>query len=61
MGKRSVKIKPKGAEDPLPAIAGDTTLTRSDRDKAVSVWDRLMPQYAGLLDAMVVKAEKTGL
>ena len=32
---------------------GKTELTQKDIDKAVKEWDKLMPEYAGMLDAKV--------
>lgn len=32
---------------------GDTEITQDDIDKAIAEWDRLMPEYAGMLDAEV--------
>ncbi len=32
---------------------GDTEITQSDIDEAVAYWDKVMPDYKGLLDAKV--------
>lgn len=33
--------------------AGDVTITKRDVDHAVRTWDRLMPEYRGMLDAEI--------
>ncbi|HEY6330646.1 MAG TPA: hypothetical protein VI756_15015 [Blastocatellia bacterium] len=60
MKQRSEKVKPKGTDDPLPAVPSDPTPSQADRDKAGSLWDRLMPDYAGLLDSTVEGLPKVG-
>ena len=50
--ERHQKIQPRHRGDYV-FTPGVTELTEDDIEKAVSEWDRLMPDYAGLLDAEV--------
>jgi len=46
-------IKPRGANEPLPPVPGNVEITESDIQEALDQWDRLMPEYAGMLSADV--------
>lgn len=48
-----VRFIPEGANDPLPAIPGEVNLTPADAERAIAKWDKLMPEYKGLLEAVV--------
>jgi hypothetical protein len=54
LGIRSVAFTPEGANDPLPGLPDDATPTDADKKRAIKLWDRLMPNFAGLLAAKVV-------
>jgi hypothetical protein len=55
-GARSTKLIPEGADEPLPAVPEEVTISEADIRKAVNRWDELMPAYAGLLEAAVIGA-----
>lgn len=43
---------PDGSDKPLPlTMEDDYTITPADVRRALRFWDRLMPEYAGLLEA----------
>lgn len=52
-----IKIIPEGADEPLPEVPAEVTLTDGDIRKAINAWDELMPDYAGLLEAVVIGQE----
>jgi HK97 family phage portal protein len=39
----------------IPPIPEEVTITQTDIEAALSYWDRIMPEYAGILDAEVVE------
>lgn len=48
---------PKGADAPLPEQPTAAEIAAGETGKgAAALWDRLMPQYAGMLDAKVVES-----
>lgn len=49
-----VKITPDGADEPLLPVPDTVGISDTDMDRAIADWDRLMPDYAGLLNAIVV-------
>jgi hypothetical protein len=51
---RSVKIVPEGADDPLPPVPDEVTISDADIRMAIDAWDTLIPDYAGLLEATVI-------
>jgi hypothetical protein len=53
-----VKIIPEGAAEPLPEVPAELTLTDADIRRAIDAWDKLMPAYAGLLEAVVIGQEQ---
>jgi len=50
----SVRIIPKGANEPLPAVPYDVEITPEDIERADREWNRLMPEAAGIMDAEVI-------
>ena len=50
---KAVRIVPEGAEDTLPDIPGEVAWSDADHERADALWDRLMPEYRGMLDADV--------
>lgn len=50
----AVRIIPKGADDPLPAIPRQVEITPEDVDEAIANWNELMPEFAGMLEAEVI-------
>lgn len=52
--EQRVKITPDGADEPLLSVPDTVTITDSDADRAIAEWDRLMPDYVGILNATVV-------
>lgn len=55
----SMKIIPDGADRPLPlATDADAEVTEADAKRAIALWDELMPDYAGLLNAKVVNGTR---
>ena len=45
-----VKIIPEGAGEPLPPVPDVVTISETDIERALKQWDKLMPDYAGMLD-----------
>ena len=53
-----VTIRPDGSDEgPLP-MPDEVTITDGEIDDALELWDELMPDYAGLLDAEVIEEER---
>jgi hypothetical protein len=50
--ERHQKIPPRH-EGEYVYTPGKTEITQEDIDEAIAEWDRLMPEYAGMLDAEV--------
>ena len=48
---KAVRVIPDGARDPLPPLPYEVEFTEADIDRMSNLWDELMPEYAGLLDA----------
>ena len=53
-----VKIIPEGADEPLPEIPAVVEISDADIRVAINAWDTLMPDYAGLLEAVVIGQEE---
>jgi hypothetical protein len=51
--RKADTITPRGANDPLPPVPGEVTVSESDIQDALDYWDRLMPEYRGMLAADV--------
>jgi len=47
------KFKPYEGDDRPDYLGDDFEITQEDIDRAIAEWDRLMPEYAGMLDAKV--------
>ncbi len=47
------KIEPHSGDATFYATPGDTEITQEDIDGAVEEWNKLMPDYGGMLDAKV--------
>lgn len=52
-----VKIIPEGADEPLPPVPDEVEITDADIRRAINAWDEAMPDYAGLLEAVVIGQE----
>lgn len=53
-----VTIRPDGSDEgPLP-LPDEVTITDGEIEDALELWDELMPDYAGLLDAEVIEEER---
>lgn len=52
-----IKIIPEGADEPLPDVPSEVSITDADIRRAVNAWDAAMPDYAGLLEAVVIGQE----
>jgi len=50
--KKADTITPRGANEPLPPV-DDVEITEADIQAALNRWDRLMPEYSGMLAADV--------
>lgn len=48
---KASRIIPRGAGEPLLPIPSTLEITDDDIEHAIAMWDNLMPDYAGLLDA----------
>jgi HK97 family phage portal protein len=55
---KAVPLIAEGADDPPIPIPADVVLTEDDMDTALALWDRKMPDYAGLLDAEVINKQR---
>lgn len=55
--ERSKKFTPRIANPPYRYAPGDTEITEKDIRDAVKTWDKLMPEFEGLLDAQVKQEE----
>ena len=53
-----VKLIPDGADDPLLPVPETVTISDNDIERALDDWDRLLPDYAGLLDAVVIGGDQ---
>jgi len=51
---KAARFIPDGADDPLLPIPDEVTFTDAEIDAAIATWDRLMPEYRGMLGAEVV-------
>jgi hypothetical protein len=56
-GEKQIQFVPEGQGDPLPAVPTEVTFSDADLDRAIRTWDRLMPDYRGLLEADVTRRE----
>ena len=66
LNEKALKILDEGTElhQKIEPYEGDTnfsafdpTITEEDIDRAIALWDELMPEYAGMLDAAVIGAD----
>jgi HK97 family phage portal protein len=48
---KALRIIPDGATEPLPPVPAEVEISESDIERATALWDELMPEYAGLLNA----------
>ncbi len=55
--QKQIQFIPEGQGDPLPPVPDEVTISDADIDRAIKSWDRLMPEFVGLLDAEVVHRE----
>lgn len=55
---KQVRIIPEGAGDPLPRVPDKVELSEKEINQALRLWDRLMPELAGLLDADVINKRR---
>lgn len=57
-GQRAVQIIPDGSEQPLPPLPTDIPdeelISEHDKDRAIELWDSLMPEYKDMLEAEVI-------
>lgn len=56
--KGRLRFLPLGADQPLPPIPDEIIFTEEDHKRASARWDRLMPEYRGLLDAKLVPPDQ---
>jgi hypothetical protein len=56
-GEKQIQFIPEGQGDPLPAVPAEVTFSDADLDRAIKSWDKLMPDFAGLLEADVIHRE----
>jgi hypothetical protein len=56
-GEKQIQFIPEGQGDPLPAVPNEVTFSDADLDRAIKSWDKLMPDFAGLLEADVIHRE----
>ena len=52
-----VRFIPEGARDPLPGVPPMIEISDHDIDDALEHWDKTMPEYAGMLDADVIRRQ----
>lgn len=52
-GNRAVQIVPNGSEAPLPPVPDAVEIGNDEAEAVGAIWDRLLPEYAGLWDASV--------
>ncbi len=48
---KAVRFIPEGAEEPLPPVPGEVGFSDAEIEQALALWDEIMPQYRGMLDA----------
>lgn len=48
---KALRIIPDGASEPLPPVPNEVEISTGDIERATALWDELMPEYAGLLNA----------
>ncbi len=48
---KAARIIPEGANEPLPPVPSTVDITDADIERAIAKWDRILPDYRGLLDA----------
>lgn len=51
---KAVRFIPDGANEPMIPIPAEVEISDNEIDQAVALWDELMPDFAGLLDAEVI-------
>jgi phage portal protein BeeE len=56
-GEKQIQFIPEGQGDPLPPVPDEVVISDADIDRAIKSWDKLMPEFAGLLDAEVIHRE----
>jgi len=52
---KQVRIIPAGANDPIPPVPDEIIIDESDLEDISALWDETMPEYAGMLDAEIVR------
>lgn len=57
---KAVNIIPSGAEEPLPPVPERVEISEADIEDAIAYWNKLMPEYRGMLDAEVEGREDYG-
>jgi hypothetical protein len=53
----SMKVIPDGADKPLPPLPAMVEIDPEDTSE-IALWDRLMPEYKGLLNAKIEKKRR---
>jgi hypothetical protein len=53
----SMKVIPDGADKPLEPLPGTVEINAEDKSATV-LWNELMPEYKGLLDAIVENKQR---
>lgn len=48
---KATRFIPRGADEMLPPVPSTLEITDADIEHAIALWDEVMPDYAGLLDA----------
>jgi hypothetical protein len=54
---KQIQFIPEGQGDPLPPVPAEIHISDADIDRAIRNWNRLMPEFAGLLEADVIHRE----
>lgn len=56
-GAKSLRVIPDGAEEPLAAVPFEVGVSEGDERRALALWDALMAEFAGLLDAEITNRQ----
>jgi len=56
----AIRVVPKGADQPLPPVPARVEISEEDVIRAIRLWDELMPEYAGMLEAERVDPDEAG-
>lgn len=54
---KQVRFIPDGASEPPVPVPSEVEISEGDIEQALIVWDDLMPEFAGLLDAVVTRKQ----